>query len=88
MIARNYSEIRSHLKEYMDKACVDYETILITRKGGQNVVMVSEEAYNNLLENAYLRSDEANYDWLMESKRQAEQGKFSKHSLAEPEEKK
>ena len=37
--------------------------------------MMSEDTYNSIMENAYLRASEANYEWLMESKAQAERGK-------------
>ena len=80
MIAVNYSQVRENLKTYMDKATNDFETIIVTRKD-KNVVIISEEAYNNLLENAYLLKDEANYDWLMESKKQLESGKAKIHHL-------
>ena len=80
MIAVNYSQVRKNLKTYMDKATNDFETIIVTRKD-KNVVIISEEAYNNLLENAYLLKDKANYDWLMESKKQLESGKAIVHQL-------
>ena len=80
MIAVNYSQVRENLKTYMDKATNDFETIIVTRKD-KNVVIISEEAYNNLLENAYLSKDKANYDWLMESKKQLESGKATVHQL-------
>ena len=80
MIAVNYSQVRENLKTYMDKATNDFETIIVTRKE-KNVVIISEEAYNNLLENAYLLKDKANYDWLMESKKQLESGKATVHQL-------
>lgn len=80
MIAVNYSQVRENLKTYMDKATNDFETIIVTRKD-KNVVIISEEAYNNLLENAYLLKDKANYDWLMESKKQLESGKAIVHQL-------
>ena len=80
MIAVNYSQVRENLKTYMDKATNDFETIIVTRKD-KNVVIISEEAYNNLLENAYLLKDNANYDWLMESKKQLESGKATVHQL-------
>ena len=51
MIATNYSEVRNNLKTYCDKATKDYETIVITRKNNENVVLMSEEEYNNLMEN-------------------------------------
>ena len=80
MIAVNYSQVRENLKTYMDKATNDFETIIVTRKD-KNVVIISEEAYNNLLENVYLLKDKANYDWLMESKKQLESGKATVHQL-------
>ena len=80
MIAVNYSQVRENLKTYMDKATNDFETIVVTRKD-KNVVIISEEAYNNLLENAYLLKDKANYDWLMESKKQLESGIAIVHQL-------
>ena len=45
--------------------------------------MISEETYNNLLENAYLMGNKANYDWLMESKAQLEKGSISVQKLVE-----
>lgn len=84
MIAVNYTQVRENMKAYMDKATNDFETIIITRKE-KNVVMISEEAYNNLLENAYLIKEKANYDWLMESKKQLEAGKANSHQLIEEE---
>ena len=84
MIAVNYSQVRENLKTYMDKATNDFETIIVTRKD-KNVVIISDEAYNNLLENAYLLKDKANYDWLMESKKQLESGKATVHQLIDEE---
>lgn len=75
MLATNYSNLRENMKTYMDKITDEFETMVITRKDNRNVVMLSEESYNNLLENIYVMSDKANYDWLMESKAQLEAGK-------------
>lgn len=85
MTAINYSEARANLKAVMDRATDNYETIIVTRKGDRNVVILSEEVYNNLLENAYLTKEKANYDWLMASKKEFEEGKVEKHSLIEEE---
>lgn len=74
MIATNYSTLRENMKEYMDKVSDDYETVTVTRKNNKNVVLISEEEYNNLLENMYVRSDKANYDWILQSKSQLEKG--------------
>ena len=75
MIAINYSTLRQNMKKYFDSVSDDYETMVITRKENKNVVVISEETYNNLIENAYLTSNQSNYNWLMESKRQLEEVK-------------
>ena len=67
----------------MDKVSDDYETMIITRKNNKNIVMLSEEAYNNFIENAYIMGNKANYDWLMESKAQLERGEIVTESLIE-----
>ena len=82
MLAVNYSQFRDKMKAHMDMVTEDFETIIVTRKT-KNVVMISEDAYNNLLENAYIMREKANYDWLMESKSQLEAGKSKQHDLIE-----
>ena len=84
MIATNYSTLRDNLKEYMDRVCDDYDTLVVTRKGeDRNVVMLSEDAYNNILENMYILGNRENYDRLLESKRQVEAGLAEVHELVE-----
>lgn len=72
MLAVNYTNLRENMKTYMDKVTDDYETMIVTRKDNRNVVMISEESYNNLMENVYVMGNKANYDWLLESKKQLE----------------
>lgn len=81
MLAVNYTTLRENMKAYMDKVTDDYETIIVTRKDNKNVVMISEESYNNLMENIHVMGNKANYDWLMESKAQLENGNFTAHNL-------
>lgn len=83
MLAVNYTTLRDNMKSYMDKVTDDYETMIVTRKDNKNVVMLSEEAYNNLMENIYVMGNKANYDWLMESKEQLNNGKASAKKLIE-----
>ncbi len=83
MLAVNYTNLRDNMKSYMDKVTEDYETMIVTRKDNKNVVMLSEESYNNLMENIYVMGNKTNYDWLMESKAQLETGKLSTHNLVE-----
>ena len=83
MLAVNYTNLRDNMKAYMDKVTDDYETMIVTRKNNKNVVMLSEESYNNLIENAYIMGNKANYEWLMESKSQLDKGNFSIQDLIE-----
>ena len=83
MLAVNYSNLRNNMKSYMDKVTDDYETMIVTRKNTKNIVMISEKTYNNMLENMHLLGNQANYNWLMESKRQLEEGNVSTHELIE-----
>ena len=46
--------LEKHMKMYMDKVTDDYETVIVTRKDNKNVVMLSEESYNNLMENIHV----------------------------------
>lgn len=83
MLAVNYTTLRDNMKTYMDKVTDDYETMIVTRKNNRNIVMLSEESYNNMMENIHVMGNKTNYDWLMESKSQLEKGKFSVHELIE-----
>ena len=81
MFAVNYTTLRDNMKTYMDRVTDGYETMIVTRKNNKNVVMISEEVYNNLLENAYIMGNQTNYEWLMESKAQLENGNVSVKNL-------
>ena len=51
MLAINYSTIRSNLKDYCDIATDENETVIVTRKGEKNVVLISLEQYNEFVRN-------------------------------------
>lgn len=48
MLAVNYSTIRENLKTYCDKVTDNNETVIVTRKGEKNVVIISLEEWNEL----------------------------------------
>lgn len=48
MIAVNYSTIRENLKSYCDKVTDENETVIVTRKGEKNVVIISLDEWNAL----------------------------------------
>lgn len=83
MLTVNYTNLKENMKSYMDKVTDDNETVIVKRKNNKNIVVISEESYNNLLENIYITSSKANFDWLMESKKQLEDNKLKEHNLVE-----
>lgn len=74
MIATNYSTARDKFKEYCDMATRDFETIIITRKQGENVVLMSEAEYNNIMENLFIIGNKKNYDHILKGVEQLNRG--------------
>jgi len=67
MNAVSYSDLRQNLKTYMDRVYQNHDPLIITRKNNENLVLVSIEEYNSLLETNYLLSSEANAEHLKKS---------------------
>jgi len=76
MLAVSYSDVRKRFQDYCEKAAKDFETIIITRqRGDDNVVLMSEAEYNNLMENLYVRSNPVYYNELINSIEQLKKAK-------------
>ena len=67
MIVANYDEFRSNFKKYLDLVEEDHETLVIKRKTGKGVVMVSFEEYKSIMETLHLLSSRKNANRLYES---------------------
>jgi len=74
MLAANPSDVRKNLKDFMDKVVDDNEPLIITRPSGREVVMLSKEDYDNIIENIHVLGNKANREWLLLGKKQAESG--------------
>jgi antitoxin YefM len=48
MIAANYTTVRDNLKNYCDRAYREKETVIVTRKNEENVVIISLDEWNAL----------------------------------------
>ena len=83
MVAVNFSALRSNLKSYCDVATRDAETIVVTRRNDENVVLMSLENYNNLMENVFLTSDRRNYTHIIEGIEQLRAGCAMEKTSAE-----
>lgn len=85
MDAVSYSDLRQNLKSYMDKVYFDHDPLIITRKNNENLVLLSIEEYNSLMETNYLLGNEANAEHLQKSINQYKNGNAKKKELLKDE---
>ena len=78
----NYTEFRANLKHWFDKAINDVSDIVIKRKNGKDLVLVSLDEYNSLKETTYLLTGK-NREVLLESIQELEAGKGTDNDLKE-----
>ena len=83
MLAANYSTVRSNLKDYCDKATDENETVIVTRKGEKNIVIMSLDKYNAFMK--AIRNAEY-IDKIDKSIEQIEKGKVVTKTMDELEE--
>ena len=55
-----FSDARANLKSVLDRVVDDNEEVVVTRAGGESVVMVSLESWNAIQETLYLLSTPGN----------------------------
>ena len=55
MITATYTDLRSNLKEYLDRVVKDSDNVIVNR-GGSAVVIMSMEEYESMVETAYIMS--------------------------------
>lgn len=78
----NYTEFRSNLKHWFDKVINDVSDIIIKRKSGKDLVLISLDEYNSLKETTYLLTGK-NRDILLNSIKELEAGKGIQKELIE-----
>lgn len=83
MIAANFSEFRTNLKNYLDDVEDNNETLIVKRKSGKGAVMISLDEYNSIMETVHLLSSRANSDQLYVSIRQMKNGEKATMGLIE-----
>lgn len=78
----NYTDFRSNLKHWFDKVINDVSDIIIKRKSGKDLVLISLDEYNSLKETTYLLTGK-NRDILLNSIKELEAGKGIQKDLIE-----
>jgi len=75
------SNVRKDFKNVCDMVVDDSETLIITRSGKENVVMMSEDEYNNIMENFRIFSNPMLSTKIAKGIEQIEQGFSKKREL-------
>ncbi|MEJ8474607.1 type II toxin-antitoxin system Phd/YefM family antitoxin [Roseibium algae] len=81
MNVMTYSDARAQLKSVMDSAINDQQEVIVTRKQGEAVVIVSLEAWNAINETLHLLSNPNNASRLRSSITQLDAGKGQEREL-------
>ena len=83
MIAANYTEFRTGLKNFLDNVEFNNETLIIKRGSGKGTVLISLDEYNSIMETLHLLSSKKNAKRLFESIDQMRTGKKAQRKLIE-----
>lgn len=78
----NYTELRLNLKHWLNSVIDDVEEVIIKRKDQKDLVLISLEEYNALVETNYLLSGK-NRDILLESINEVKKGNKKYEGLIE-----
>lgn len=84
MSVMTYTDARANLKDVMDRAINDHEEVVVTRRKGEAVVVVSMEDWSAITETLYLLSTPANAEALRRSIAELDAGKGTARDLIEP----
>lgn len=63
----SYSDFRQNLKQYCDEVCDAHDVLEVTRRNGEDLVVLPKEDYSALLECAYLLQSPANAARLLKA---------------------
>jgi len=78
----NYTELRLNLKHWLNSVIDDVEEVIIKRKDQKDLVLISLEEYNSLVETNYLLSGK-NRNVLLESIAEVKKGNKEFQELKE-----
>jgi antitoxin YefM len=79
-----YSDTRAKLKDVMDRVVEDHAPVVVTRKRGEAVVLVSLADWNAIEETRHLLSTPGNAKRLAEAVGQLDAGGGVERALKEP----
>jgi antitoxin YefM len=77
----SYTAARSNFKSTMEEVCADHAPMVITRKNGEPVVLLSLEDYHAMEETMYLMRSPKNAKRLLEAITDLESNQFEPKQL-------
>lgn len=77
----NYSQARDQLKAVIDRVVEDADIAIISRRDGDDAVLMSKAMYESMQETIFLMSNPANVQHLAESIAQHKAGKAKRKTL-------
>jgi antitoxin YefM len=75
------SELRQNLARYLDEASASRAPVVVTRQGGESVVMIAEGEYESIMETIHLLRSPANAARLFDSIAEAEAGDMQERDI-------
>lgn len=81
----NFTDARKNLKAVLDRVTDDADCTIITRRGGQDAVVMSLDQYNALMETVHLLRSPANAAHLARSIAQHREGRTVDRELLDAE---
>lgn len=83
MHVMTYSDARDGLKAAMDRAILDREPVVITRKNRESAVMISLDEYNSIMETHHLTKSPGNARRLRAAIEELDSGAGQERKLSE-----
>ncbi|MGF1775696.1 type II toxin-antitoxin system Phd/YefM family antitoxin [Vibrio nomapromontoriensis] len=77
----NFTDFRTNLKSIFERTAKDSKPTVVSRKGAENMVLMSESDFNGWQETIHLMSSTNNASRLMESIAQAERGEAKEREV-------
>jgi len=83
MLETTYTHARAHLAKLCQQVAVDREVVRITRRGGDDVVLISADELSGLMETAHLLRSPKNAARLLSAIKKAREGQGTPQSVDE-----
>jgi len=84
MDAITFTEARQNFKKTLDRVVEEHEPVIVTRRGGRPVIILSLDDYNAWSETMHLLSSPRNAARLMKARAEVAEGRFEERGLADP----